>query len=261
MVRKLKGFTLIELLVVIAIIALLLSIVMPALKKAKEAGRRVVCANQLKTLGIANVMYANQYNSAYVPIFYRTSTNTTDSWVTNKAFRSCLGIDAFKSASTTSDYMTPKAFLCPSDTISTDPKNSVGTVLTSYGYNYTDWGWNNVNYAGHKTNNIPLPGVKLAFTDSVDWWVDWKAADYTKGWDILGQANITDYRTAGPEGNAPLFGPTIYRHSEGVNVGFYDGHVKNMKKQEVFVIEDYEASPKRPGMWVVDFKEYQSHNP
>jgi prepilin-type N-terminal cleavage/methylation domain-containing protein/prepilin-type processing-associated H-X9-DG protein len=57
--RKQSGFTLIELLVVIAIIALLLSILMPALNKVKDAGRAVVCANNLSQIGKAMVLYAN----------------------------------------------------------------------------------------------------------------------------------------------------------------------------------------------------------
>ena len=54
-----KGFTLIELLVVIAIIALLLAILMPSLKKAKELGQRVVCLNSVRQLTLAWRMYAN----------------------------------------------------------------------------------------------------------------------------------------------------------------------------------------------------------
>ncbi len=56
--RKVKsGFTLIELLVVIAIIALLLSIVTPALRKAKEAARGVVCRSNLRQMGVALSSY------------------------------------------------------------------------------------------------------------------------------------------------------------------------------------------------------------
>lgn len=62
---KRKGFTLIELLVVIAIIAMLLAILMPALSKVKKIAQRVVCATNLKGLGTAQTVYANDYEDQY----------------------------------------------------------------------------------------------------------------------------------------------------------------------------------------------------
>jgi prepilin-type N-terminal cleavage/methylation domain-containing protein len=56
---KRRGFTLVELLVVIAIIALLMAILMPALNRARELGRRSVCMGNLKQLVFAWVMYAD----------------------------------------------------------------------------------------------------------------------------------------------------------------------------------------------------------
>jgi prepilin-type N-terminal cleavage/methylation domain-containing protein/prepilin-type processing-associated H-X9-DG protein len=55
---KMKGFTLIELLVVISIIALLMAIMMPALNRAREQGRFVVCRNNMRNVGIMVAMYA-----------------------------------------------------------------------------------------------------------------------------------------------------------------------------------------------------------
>jgi len=63
---KKKGFTLIELLVVIAIIAMLMAILMPALSKVKKIAQRVVCGTNLKGLGTAQTVYANDYDDDYV---------------------------------------------------------------------------------------------------------------------------------------------------------------------------------------------------
>ncbi|HOK96888.1 MAG TPA: type II secretion system protein [Anaerohalosphaeraceae bacterium] len=60
------GFTLIELLVVIAIIALLLSVLLPGLKKAKDYSKRVICGARLKQIGSAMKLYANAFDE-YLP--------------------------------------------------------------------------------------------------------------------------------------------------------------------------------------------------
>ncbi|HOT73103.1 MAG TPA: type II secretion system protein [Anaerohalosphaeraceae bacterium] len=62
---KKRGFTLIELLVVIAIIAMLLAILMPALNKVKKIAQRVVCGTNLKGLGNAMTVYANDFRGQY----------------------------------------------------------------------------------------------------------------------------------------------------------------------------------------------------
>jgi prepilin-type N-terminal cleavage/methylation domain-containing protein/prepilin-type processing-associated H-X9-DG protein len=64
--NKRKAFTLIELLVVIAIIAILLAVLMPALKRVKEQGRRVVCLNNLKQLQLTWGMYADENDDKIV---------------------------------------------------------------------------------------------------------------------------------------------------------------------------------------------------
>ena len=66
MTRKKNGFTLIELLVVIAIIALLLSILLPALRSAKDYARTVVCRSNMKQIGLAAHLYAENYDD-YIP--------------------------------------------------------------------------------------------------------------------------------------------------------------------------------------------------
>ena len=62
---KKKAFTLIELLVVIAIIALLMSVIVPSLRKAKEAAHNVICRNNLKNYGLAGAMYTDDHDGYF----------------------------------------------------------------------------------------------------------------------------------------------------------------------------------------------------
>jgi prepilin-type N-terminal cleavage/methylation domain-containing protein/prepilin-type processing-associated H-X9-DG protein len=80
--RKQKAFTLIELLVVIAIIALLLAIIMPSLRMAKEHAIKITCSANLKSLAMAALFYADEHGG-----LTPSSSNVWRSPPTGGAFR------------------------------------------------------------------------------------------------------------------------------------------------------------------------------
>jgi prepilin-type N-terminal cleavage/methylation domain-containing protein/prepilin-type processing-associated H-X9-DG protein len=80
MKHKNKSFTLIELLIVIAIIAILASLLLPALRKAREAAKRINCLSNQKQVGLGLAMYGGDY-SGWVPLATGWGTSTDhDPW-------------------------------------------------------------------------------------------------------------------------------------------------------------------------------------
>ncbi len=103
---KKKAFTLIELLVVITIIALLVSILMPALSKAKEQAKITLCSNNLKQQSLAVNMYANA-NRGSVPIYQGTGVagqETAESWMWDMPYEVTRALNKYAGIKTNEIY-------------------------------------------------------------------------------------------------------------------------------------------------------------
>ena len=75
-----RGFTLIELLVVISIIALLMSILMPSLSKARKLAQAVVCLSNEKQIGLAFAIYQQEYDNFFPPVHHLLSGSSGEIW-------------------------------------------------------------------------------------------------------------------------------------------------------------------------------------
>ena len=76
-----RGFTLIELLVVIAIIAILAAILFPVFARARENARKSTCMSNLKQIGMATMMYVQDYDEMFPIDWYRSqSADTCHTW-------------------------------------------------------------------------------------------------------------------------------------------------------------------------------------
>ncbi len=119
-----RGFTLIELLVVIAIIAILASMLLPALGRAKESAYRIRCVNNLKQLNLALKMYADDSHGFFPP-----RTVTTPRWPT-------LLYDNYKNLT---------LLICPSDGFRGTPQtetNATAALADRASRTYLINGWN-----------------------------------------------------------------------------------------------------------------------
>jgi prepilin-type N-terminal cleavage/methylation domain-containing protein/prepilin-type processing-associated H-X9-DG protein len=212
--RRRAGFTLIELLVVIAIIAILAAILFPVFAQAREKARAATCISNGKQMGLAMMMYSQDYDECYVPGYYAVGSNEYW-WLTlvqpymkegsqgglKSQLRSCPSAPSKAWAYAMNDYLNFKnQSVLP---------NVADTVLIS------------------DTNQIPEWDMYSSSTLYVWWkpeaWNPKPASNFAKG---DPNASLVDIDTD----TNPAKGYIRYRHNEGANIVWADGHVKYTRK-------------------------------
>lgn len=232
--RRARGFTLIELLVVIAIIAILAAILFPVFAQARATARKAGCASNLKQIGLAFAMYAQDYDEMLVP-HWQDRTGIPD-WKTllDPYIKRGENQDLFKK-----DYRAEK-------TIWVDPGKMGNANRAGYGHNWSvlGGGWFSTQKPmgdGTKAGSgraipwsLPLasvarPADTIAVTCCTAYGNDPNVLDTPDGFDAL---YPPDYAKGKPH-----WGDISGRHGGGANILFVDTHVRWMRREKAFTDE------------------------
>ncbi|MBI2926527.1 MAG: prepilin-type N-terminal cleavage/methylation domain-containing protein [Verrucomicrobia bacterium] len=235
--RTSAGFTLIELLVVIAIIAILAGMLLPVLAKAREKGKSASCINNLRQMGIAARIYADDHDSRFCYTFQVRGNNDF-----RKAWFNFL-----------QPYQqTTNLLLCPSkskkfkELIALYPSERSEKAISNYGANFKlggcDWPgiWDTKDWPALKDTFVRKPANTVYMTDSgtkpvptkdptkcvttrsIEKPGSWVLQDPMNDAPCSGCVTSTDPNWCGPQ----------LRHISRSNVSFADAHVEALRASQ-----------------------------
>ena len=224
-----RGFTLVELLVVIAIIAILMAILIPVLRNAKERAREVICKSNLRNIGLVVLMYLDD-NDRKMPhtrsangfLWYDSNGN----YLTTNDNRAYWGIVYRAHLKKTKIFGCPSLRRVPELIYNVDP-DAIQEAAYSLNHKYNK---------GRKVSNIRHHSQFIVAHDHVEPRVENDSRDMFHN-DGRGTMNLTHYREGGSRAR---FYPDIFRHNKRINEPFrtggranilwLDGHVDSLEE-------------------------------
>jgi len=225
-ILELSRFTILELLIVIAIIAILATLLLPALAKARDMAKTIKCSSNLKQCGLVFSFYINDNNDYFPP-----SSDPTGAFSWG---RTMSDLNYFKKGTN----RTPGIMHCPGDKLLDSLTNSEfgSFVFGVYGYNYYYLGSTKgvLPPIPARSNQLSRPSQTLMLMDS-----DYRRTRQGLGYYIVNQDDVGD------AGSTPS-----NRHSRGTNVLWTGGQVTYVKQNNL--VQRYSGvldNTKSPSFW------------
>ncbi|MHC4122275.1 MAG: type II secretion system protein [Planctomycetota bacterium] len=265
-----KAFTLVELLVVIAIIALLMSILMPALARVRSLAYRMLCGTNLSSIGKGIIMYSSDYNEDYPVAGGKLATWSKDGYLPNWDKPNDMDVFSIKpdgtggQATITSclyllirgEYLTPKQFVCRGDLnhelfgLTTIPSGEFTLKIEreSQVWDFGRWPSRRCSYS-YQMPFVNNEGSPIKFKSLVtivlsgntpvcadrNPWLDDNAYEYLSDPNVV----VPTYKAATGEFiDRDKKWNCAAHQRDGQNVLFNDGHVEFMKSPAVGLQED-----------------------
>lgn len=257
--KRKNGFTLIELLVVIAIIALLLSVLLPSLKKARQKAQEIICRSNLKQWGLIWSLYLNDYNSRFPWGNYGVSNagQTIEAGAWLNSLQPYYEADDMRFCPTATKFDAPRTYLA------WDDSGSGWTADSEYykgNYAINEWIHHPIRNITTKdlfwgTNLVKGAGRVPLFAEGSWWkikvprpdnpsppWRDYTGADLAN----LGVADDRPYRG--------LARACVDRHDKSCDILFLDFSARSVGLKELWVLpwhRNWIANPeiRNPDFW------------
>lgn len=218
--EKRDHFTLIELLVVIAVIAILASLLLPALNKARDKAKASQCIANLKQISIGHFGYQDAYNGNY-PAAWRATDTTAQSWF--------LKIAPFTGVNLKWNILTQiSAFRCPANPSLYGSNSTVANGGTRYSVNYSNnyhLGLSSSTADAMKNSQVSQPSEVCITTDSMQ---NMSTIPTVPCAFYNIQLNSARNNYAFPDSCRPGV-----IHDSGSNMLFLDGHAKYFKSSKI----------------------------